>query len=141
MNKKYMRFFVEKDNQVPHYSFTFDNGDDTTSNDAYKNLLEWKKDHPNGKVDVVWLDGAKLTPLSVIDQFAVMETIISANLPDACEDVQVLHVLGVLPPKSILKLAAMQLTNEVFLGTQMVHVENCVNRLAIRYVINSLQKI
>lgn len=71
----------------------------------------------------------------VSEQLAAMEHIVENNLRECCKDIEQWHNIGVLPPNTLIRVAAEKLTDLVFSGTQLVHVENCVNRLARKTVI------
>jgi hypothetical protein len=71
--------------------------------------------------------------ISVATQLRQMEDVISHNLRAACTELVQWHKIGVLKEDGIIRCAASRLTDDVFNGTQLVHAENCVNRLAVEH--------
>lgn len=61
MKLLFIRFFVNKNDTIPHDSFPICKSTDTKTQqegkilDKIAHLFDWTNQHPDGKVDLVWL--------------------------------------------------------------------------------------
>ena len=69
------------------------------------------------------------------NQLAQMEDVLTHNLKEACKDLSTWKHTGILPPMSIIRTAADRLSASTFYNNELIITENCLNRLAIEFVI------
>ena len=86
------------------------------------------------------------TPTTVSEQLNAMEDLIKSNLKQCCVDVKRWNASGLLPANSVIRKASALLVvygrpddsiDDVFYANHLIHVENCIKRLAMEFVIDN----
>ena len=74
----------------------------------------------------------------ITNQLEQMTDVLRHNLKKACMEIEEWKNTGVLVNGGVVRCAGARLTNEVFKGMELGHVESRVNQLAREYIIANL---